>query len=291
MADADLPDLPLIALERDAHRVAVFDPRPDPPALGMRYTHGGWIASWEHDGRELTGRPRPGWDPGEGCGLPDVFERGLGVAAVREGEEFLRIGCGRIPRHGRGWNEYHVNGAAPVAWEIIARGDDHLAMVCEDRVRIGDGDFAYHLRRRVALTDHGPEVASELRLDVPWSEPLVWFAHPFFAHEDATGTRLHLPAGATTGGELPVADGMVVLPAAGGFGAVAGLHGHRGALRCRLDPRRGGGTATIVPDFACDKLVVFASAQAFSVEPYLVRALHAGERLRWNVAYRFGLRG
>ena len=44
----------------------------------------------------MVGNPQSSWDPYVGIGIPDVFEAGLGWDGAHEGEEFLRIGVGRM---------------------------------------------------------------------------------------------------------------------------------------------------------------------------------------------------
>ena len=74
---SETADLPVWTLECGRWRAEVFDPRPDPAALGARYVHGGYVrALWRGDCL-LTARASEQWDPYVGQGLPDVFEKRL----------------------------------------------------------------------------------------------------------------------------------------------------------------------------------------------------------------------
>lgn len=282
------PDLPRLHLTHGPHRLEVFDPRPDPLALGTRYLHGCYVAAWWCGERCLTTSPVAGWDPRVGQGLPEVFEHGLGWGAAAEGEEFLRIGSGRLRRSGRDWPQSGGTVGQPVAWTVEEHRPDRLVMRCQDQVRIGPADYGYELARTITLDHDGPTLRSHLRLRCPWSHPLLWFAHPFFAHKDGSGTIMQVPAGARPAGLPSLVQDRLHLPAAGGFGPITGIWGTRPELRLDLDPRLGGGAVAIQVDRPLDKLIVYATSLAFSVEPYLARAWHDGEADEWTVRYRWG---
>jgi hypothetical protein len=253
-----------------AHRVAVFDPRPDPFALGARYVHGGYIAAWWHGEQCLTARPQPDWDPYVGQGLPEVFEYPLGRDAVQPGEEFLRIGAGRLRKDTGHWPQAGGQPSTPVTWAITDQAGNFVTMSCRDQL----GEFGYLLTRSVTVHHDGIESRTALTIQCPWSQPVYWFAHPFFAHRDGTRTALHLPAGVQAGYRL-TADG--------GFGPVTGIWGHTQPLTLDLD---GGGKLQVELNRPLDKLIVFATRQAFSVEPYIARAWHNGEAADWSIRYR-----
>lgn len=263
--------IPTLTLQRGQHRVNVFDPRTDPLALGARYVHGGYIAAWWHGDRCLTARPKVDWDPYVGEGLPEVFEYPLGRDAVQTGEEFLRIGAGRLRKDNGGWPQSGGSPSTPVLWQLTHQTAESVTMRCEDTL----GQFGYELSRTITVQDDGVESRTTLQLTCPWSHPVYWFAHPFFAHRDGTRTKLHLPANY---------QANFTMTADGGFGAVTNVWGNADPLVLDLD---GGGRLRIEVSRPLDKLIVYATRLAFSVEPYLARAWHDGERAEWSLRYRF----
>lgn len=276
-------------LRNGRHRVEVFDPRMDPRALGARYVQGGYIASWHVGDRCLTGRPKAEWNPYEGEGMPEVFECGLGWLAAGEGEEFLRIGAGRLRKAGNGWSQSGGELSGTVAWAVEEHRPDSLRMRCRDEVSIGKAGYTYELDRQVTVLPDGIESRTRLWIQCPWSHPLVWFAHPFFAQRDGSGTALRLPAGAERGASLHASDepGKLILQEGGGFGSVTGLWGSVRPVELELDSRTGGGVVSIEVSRPLDKWVVYGTRQVFSVEPYLARAWHDDEEAEWTVRYRF----
>jgi hypothetical protein len=260
-----------LILHRGLHRVEVFDPRQDPLALGARYVHGGYVSAWWHGDRCLTARPSAHWDPYVGQGLPEVFEYPLGRDAVEPGKEFLRIGAGRLRKDKGEWPQAGGTPTTPVHWEVSEQLAESVTMRCRDEL----GDYGYELSRTIQVHDDGIESRTVLRIACPWSTPIYWFAHPFFAHRDGTRTVFHPPAGSRADYKL-TPDG--------GFGAVTNVWGSTEPLVLDLD---GGGHLRIELDRPLDKLIVYASRLAFSVEPYLSRAWHNGEQAAWQLRYRF----
>ena len=85
-----------ILLRQGPWTIEIADPRPAPLELGARYVHGGYIHGILRDGRRLTGRAKPQWNPIDGEGAPEVFEPDLAFAYAEEGDSYLRIGAGRV---------------------------------------------------------------------------------------------------------------------------------------------------------------------------------------------------
>lgn len=278
--------LPLLTLRHGPWRAEVADPRADPHALGARYVHGGYVAGFWHGDRRLGLRPIAAWNPYVGEGLPEVFELPLGFAACEMGEEFLRLGAGRLRRTGR---EAGADGllSTTVAWELAESGDRQQVWRCADAVMIGGKRFGYRLERRLRLDDDGLASTTRLHLDCPWSQPLAWFAHPFIAQADGAGTGLDLAGGEPQKNLQRGADGLWRCPAAGGFTPVTGLWGRRAILALHLDHRQGGGRLDLDLDKPLDKAVVYATPLAMSVEPYWCRAWQDGEAAEWTLRYRF----
>jgi hypothetical protein len=282
-------DIGRLTIRNGDHTVEVFDPRMAPEALGARYVHGGYIASWRAGDRCLTGRPRAEWNPYEGEGMPEVFEYGLGWGAACEGEEFLRIGAGRLRKQGRNWPQVGGEPTSTVSWTLAEHSQTSLVMRCRDEVMVGDSGYKYELDRHVIVHPDGVESRTRLWVMCPWSHPVIWFAHPFFAHCDGCGTALRSPSGALPSQSLHASDEAerIMVQEGGGFGAVTGLWGQLAPLELELDTRIGGGLVRIEVSKPIDKLVVFATPRVFSVEPYISRAWHDDEEAEWSVRYRF----
>lgn len=281
------PDLPVFELQAGAWRAQVFDPRPDPLALGARYVHGGYVAALWHGDRQLTGRASPAWDPYVGQGLPDVFELPFARDSAKTGEPYLRIGAGRLIR---GVQE-QVKGppAAPIAWELLSHDANHVTQRCTDQIERNNTRYAYRLTRTIRLTPDGLDATTDLTLRLSWNAPIFWFTHPFFAQTQGDATGFIPPAPATLTGSPLTRDaaGALHLPAAGGLANAVGLWGATGPVRCLLDPRLGGGVMDVAVNRPMDHLVLYASPLAASCEPQLARAWKDHENAQWTVSYRF----
>lgn len=278
--------LPAIEIASGPWRAEVFDPRPDPFALGARYVHGGYIKTLWFQGRQLTGRAVPHWDPYVGQGIPDVFEWPLGVNVCLPGEEFIRIGAGRLRRQGRGFSAGGLC-STPVEWRIEAMEATMISMRCADEVVGEQGRVAYELQRRIALDESGMTSHTVLTLRVPWNHPVCWFTHPFLAQARGDETGFELPdCSLVSGPAMRDAENAWRLPAKGGLANVTGLWG--GNCRdivCRLAPVTGGGRLRVSVDKPMDHVVLFASESAASPEPQLSRLWKDNETAAWSVRY------
>ena len=284
--------LPVFTLRNGNHRIEIFDPREDPMFLGARYVHGGYISAWFYDNRCLTGRPNEQWNPRQGEGLPEVFEYGLGWSDAGEGEDFLRIGAGRLRKDGDHWMQMDGKPSGKVEWTVAELTQDSIVMRCRDGAAIGKADYAYELERRVAVHTDGLESRTRLFIKCPWSHPVFWFAHPFFAHQDGAGTSLRIPESAdpSPGLHTPAAGDApthLTTSKSGGFGPITRLWGWPHPIEVELDMRLGGGTVSMEVNKPLDKLVVYATPRVFSVEPYIARAWHNEEEAEWGIRYRF----
>lgn len=278
------PDLPRLRLERGPWRAELFDPRPDPLALGARYVQGGYVADLWVEGRRISGQASPAWDPYVGRGLPEVFEFPLAFHACAEGEEYLRIGAGRLVKTGP---SFGAGGApsTPVAWTVLEQGPTAIRMAAEDRVERAAAAYAYRLERTIRLDETGLTSHSRLTLEVPWNHPLTWFAHPFLAQTRGDATAFHLPTTRDgTGARAEDAAGLR-LPPAGGLTNHLGLWGATGPIHCELDPALGGGRISIHLDRPLDHVVLYASPTAASPEPQWARAWKNGETDDWSLRY------
>lgn len=282
------PDLPLIELAHGIWRAAVIDPRPAPELLGVRYLHGGYVFRLWRDGRALTARCRDEWDVYDGDGLPEVIETALGRAEVAEGEGFQRIGIGLVAREGEGWMQGRGRLLRPAAWTVERPDPASVVMRAEDALQVGKRAWSWRLERRVRLHADGVTVASTLHLRVPWCEPVVWFAHPFWRQSALGATAVRLPHDAVVPDGFPAdAAGWRRQAHRRAFGAVTGVWGTASSIEVALDPALGGGAMRVAVDRPLDKLVLFGSPHAFSPEPFWARAWHDGEEAGWTVDYRW----
>ncbi len=133
------PNLPLIVLERGAWRAELYDPRPDPAALGARYVHGCYIRSLARGDDLISARIAPNWSRFDGEGLPETFETGLAWDQAPINEEYLRIGAGRLRRPHQSPRETFA--LAPLAttldWTVRAHERDRLVMATQDGLQGG----------------------------------------------------------------------------------------------------------------------------------------------------------
>ena len=282
------PDLPLILLRQGPWTIEIADPRPAPLELGARYVHGGYIHGILRDGRRLTGRAKPQWNPIDGEGAPEVFELDLAFAYAEEGDSYLRIGAGRVLRDG-GPRRFAPRLDLGLTWEVVEQGQAHLVMRTRDAIWRRGHEFAYELTRTVRLRDDGLDSITTLALRTPWNHPLSWFPHAFWAQTALDATGYTLPdAAIATGSAVKDPDGFWRLRTRSGIGGsavVTGLWGHCGAIDCRLDPALGGGTVRMAIDRPWDHLVLWASPSATSAEPQLARMWPRQDTASWTMSY------
>jgi len=282
----EAPALPLLLIQHGPWKAEIFDPRPDPLALGARYVHGGYIASFSHHDLCLTSQPHPAWNPYQGCGFPEVFEWPLGVGFARPGEELLRIGAGRIRQQdATGMPGSNVPLCSSLLWNLEEHSQNQIIMTAEDELRYGPDTLGYRIQRRVRLDGEGLLSETTLTLSVPWNVPLAWFAHPFVRQAQGDGTRFFLPEGAQIMEPEPHPAADYRFRKEGGLVNVTGLWGSRSPLQIECDPACGGGILSITLDRPLDHLVLFATDTAASPEPQLVRAWKNGEQNHWSIRY------
>jgi hypothetical protein len=281
------PDIPLINLMHDRWRVSLFDPRADGAALGARCIHGGYIAEVFRNDRRISAAPKPQWDAACGIGFPEVFEESLGFARAAEGEEYLRIGAGRVRKNG-----CHSHGKGPLTstlnWTVHQTAPNLAVMETADGAVIDGKTFSYQLRRTVRLEPGQIVSESWLKVRCPGAHPLAWFAQPFFSQTSAEATAFRLPKGCHAAAAIKTGDdGLSRLPAAGGTAAVTGVWGWRDGIDVELDPSHGGGNIRVATSYPLDKLLLAATPHAASIQPYWSRHWQDGEDASWAVTYRW----
>jgi len=281
------PEIATLTLQHGSWRAEVFDPRPDPLALGARYVHGCYVQQLWRGDRLLTTRPSRDWKPYNGEGLPEVFERPFTWDTALDGEEYLRIGAGKLRRKGNDWGPHGFQ-SAPLRWTVIQHNARSLEMRCADTLQRGKQTFGYELTRALYLHDAGLDSLTSLRLHVPWNQPLIWHTHPFFAQTDSGATGFTFPGQPQVSGPLALRhDGFWHFTDSEGVASVLNLWGERGPIICHLDPQLGGGRVGITLDRPLDHIVIYASPLAASPEPYLAHCFKDGEETSWTISYRW----
>ncbi len=295
------PNLPLITLSRGAWQAELFDPRPDPMALGARFVHGGWVRRLLRDGRDLCGKVDVGWHPFDGFGLPETFESGLAWHLAAVGEEFLRPGAGRLRRTGGEAGEDHADArlSTVLEWQIEV-GPDWAIFRTEDSVRLPQRNrIAYQLERRISLQDDGlvSSTTFSLQANAQRYLPLAWYAHPFFAQRSLSSTAYALPAAAKLmpapkffpgmpkmGTAVRGEDGLWRPEAPIGRAVFSGLWGSREPTLVHLE---GSGVLEVSLDAPLDHIVLWANESASSLEPKIARTWLHGEQSTWSIRYRW----
>lgn len=296
-----LPNIPLITLRRGPWQADLFDPRPNPRALGARFVHGGWVARLARDGRSLTGGAVPYWHAYDAIGLPETFESGLGWHLAEKGQEFLRPGAGRLIRTGDDPTEEVARAklSSILEWDVEITADEAVFRT-SDGAQVPEGPrYSYQLERRIRLLDDGlvSTTTFALKAQMIGMLPVSWFAHPFFPQTRADGTGYTLPPGATqmprprfwfgrgaNGGVVQGADGQWRVEGDGGRAVFGGVWGTREPTLVHLE---GGGVLEMRLDAPLDHLVIWASQVGSSVEPKLARSWISGEQVTWSLAYRW----
>jgi hypothetical protein len=276
-------------LANDQLRVRVLDPETDRARLGPRFCWGAYV--WQVEDRQLgpllSGPEGPidAPDPFNGHGLPESFRD-----RTRAGEELTwKNGRGLAP--GVGVLERAADGTVevrePCSWEIRVHPDR-----LEFETTHGDGARSYRLVRMLQLSDR--DLISTSRFSNVGREPLSlqWFAHPFFALDDAGGIQVQLPGGA----HLPendafVLDGRILTPrrrfhgVKDGHFELLGLptgevldatlrHPQLRHIRFRTS-------------FVPSECPIWMNSYTFSIEPYQTLHLETAQTAHWALRYTF----
>ncbi len=273
--------------------VTLLDPATDTERFGSRYCVGGYIyqVTDAEKGELLSGPqyPSPTPDTFDGQGAPDQFVTVLGGDAP-VGSEVTAIGVGRVLRT-NAQEPFQVRHNPQVSqflpWSVTIT-DDTITMQTEDAVY----DWAYQLTRTVTLsgrTVHSHTAISNTGKD---ALPIRWFAHPFFPlTEDRVHCQFSLPVTFPENPGYEFNDEEFICQK-------ADYDWERGYFLA-LDYKKVGnnmtvierhptlGQVTIVTSFVPDWLPIWSNARTFSVEPYYIRELAAGESDAWSIEYRF----
>jgi len=303
-------NLPVITLRRGPWQADVFDPRPHPALLGARFVHGGYVARWFRDGRELTGGTTPYWFAYDGCGLPETFESGLGWHLVGQDEEFMRPGAGRLLKKDDP-SETHALGVgntltATLDWTVESGADYAIFRTGDQIRRRWSQRLGYRLERTIRLHDDGLTSTTAFTLDAPFARitslPMSWYAHPFFRQTPGKigATAYRVSAGAKAQTEVPMNPQMGPVNAAPVLGAdgrwaFATPYGGRlaftfpwGVAAAPVEVfLEGGGCVAVGLDKPYDHVVLWANDHSASVEPKLAKTWLHGETQTWTTSYRW----
>lgn len=281
-----LSTLPTFTLKSGFHQVEVFDPRPQPEALGARYVHGGYIKEWSFQGVPLTDRPQDAWSSYEGCGLPEVFEWGLGWGDAEPGQPFLRIGAGRMLKQDGGFHESGGPLIPSLDWEILQPSPQVIHMKTQDEIAYSSSRVAYTLEREVELFSEGVRSHTTLAVESPWNTPVSWFPHPFLAQSrlDETGLTFAQAMERLDGTPLENHNGRLSYP--------AGLESQLSRyLPTSLQPfemtyQSSRFTVEMKTSYPTDHVVLFGTPRVISAEPQFSRTWPSGHTSSWTVEYR-----
>jgi hypothetical protein len=278
----------MISLTNGPWRVELFDPRADGAALGSRFVHGGYIADVFREQRRISAAPKPQWEPYAGLGFPEAFEESLGLSRAVEGEEFLRIGAGRMRKTSRESPQSKGPLSGTLNWTVHLPNPSTAIMETADGAVIDGKTFSYQLRRTVRVGVD--EIASETWLKVRCTNahPLAWYPHPYFLHSSGEQSAFKLPKNAHLTPIIKTAeDGLLRFPPAGGTAAVTAVWGNRDPLAVSLDTTYGAGRVQIETSYPLDKCVALTTPNAACIKPYWSRHWHDGEDATWAVTYRW----
>lgn len=274
-----LPEVPTHALTTTRQQLLVADVSQAQPSLGSRYCHGSYILAWQVGNELVTSAPQTTFDPGIGCGIPWVFERGLGRDIIHDGTPFLRIGCGTIAKQAKDWTQSSGPGFAALPWETTVT-EQSIEQRQLTRLLLNDPrhtEIGYDLSIKTTLVDQADDIGFDqewfLQVQCPWAEPIVGFPHPFGQH----GTQQSV---------VSWDDQQIAVPSEGIFGTYPIDEPRHMNVQYELD---GVVRWQCSPSYPVDKVVLYASNQAISAEPYFVRCPARDQAVRWRISYRANL--
>lgn len=271
-------------------RVEVLDPTRDADLLGPRFCAGAFV--WQiHDhqaGPLLSGPegPEPKPDPFNGHGLPEACRdrSRSGHKWLWQGDEGFAPGVGTL---GRG--EDGVIITQPTTWHL-----DIGPTRAEFRSRHQAAGYDAELVRTLDLDGRTLRSSSELIYHGSDRMELEWFAHPFFALDDAGMMTVTLPESA----HIPAESGFNLVgrsltPARRYHGAEDGafvlLEGvSKAPLRVSISHPALPNGIQFSTDFTPSECPIWMNGFTFSIEPYQKLELATGESRTWELKYLFG---
>jgi hypothetical protein len=223
-----------------------------------------------------------------GQGTPDVFQFTLYRSPDEVPPRKLVIGVGTVEnREGKRATESHFDSAVEkfAAWRVSG-GVDTCSMETEQSI----GEWAFTLRRMIALRGRTWRSETEIRSTGSSPLPFRWFAHPFLPLNPDLRCLI-LPPGhqleenpgfsCDAGGELrmrPEHDWNagcythILPPHGGGPFSLDLIHPSAGMIR-------------LEGDFIPVKIALWGNARTFSPEPFVERTLAPGESFCWSLTY------
>ena len=270
-------------------RIDVLDPTTEADRLGPRFCGGGFIWQIHHPqaGPLLSGPegPEPRPDPFNGHGLPESFRDRTrnGSPLLWTEHEGLAPGAGRLRRV-----DGQVTLVEPCVWHVISE-----PTALEFRTRHAAAGYACAVTRRIELD--GTTVWSRSQITNTSERPMnfQWFAHPFFALDEAHQIEVTVPANtglppdsgfSQTGSTLRPArryegkdDGAFTLLTLPPDRPLEAYLSHPGL------PHGIQFTTTFVPS----ECPIWVNGFTFSIEPYQTLQIAPGETKSWALTYQF----
>jgi hypothetical protein len=278
----------MIVIRNNYLSVNILDPREDQGKLGSRYCTGGYIWQvYDRNKRPLLSGPHfPSATPPvfDGQGMPDMFETPLGGAEGAVGSEVCVLGVGLVEKSSN-IEPFHPRNNPRVTrfceWEID-KGENWAVMTTSQRF----GDRSIKWRREVRLD--GGRIASVNTLLNTGNEiiDLNWFAHPFFLIKNDLTCGKIIPSASmpdNAGYEID-GDGMIRMksnyPWEKGLFQVLDVPPTK--LRFTV-PHPVAGDISLKTDYDVARCAVWGNSRTFSFEPFMRRAVGAGEEVSWEV--------
>jgi len=281
---------------------------PDPARgyyRGTRFDWSGVIASLQYKGHEYFGQWFEKYDPKLHDAIMGPVEEfrsadgGLGYAAAKVGETFVRIGVGTVRKpqedQFQPFRTYDiVNGGK---W-AVSKGADRV----EFTHTLTDGEgYAYVYRKVVSLTKGAPQLVIDHSLKNTGKKEIDTsvYDHNFFVIDgmptgpDSSVTfpfELHAErelkgVAETRGGTVrynrELAKGESVFTELQGFGNQAFDYD------IRIENRKAGAGVHIVGDHPLEKVVYWSIRTTTCPEPYIHLNIPPGQEQRWRITYDF----
>lgn len=284
----------MYTIENDELSISILDPATDLERCGSRYCVGGYIyqVTDAQHGPLLSGPqyPAPYPDVFDGQGAPDMFFTPLGAERAAVGDEVGVIGVGRV-RRTSDIEPFSVRHNPEVIeflpWKV-SESESGITMHTEQQF----GDWAYRLRRTVALDGRAIRLDTAIESTGSATLPVRWFPHPFYPPTaDGTQCRFSIPVSLPdTSGYFLNDDGFICKQPDFDWqrGCFLALDFEQTEAQVTIEQRHPVlGTVSAVTDYPFDYLPIWGNANTFSFEPYFDTQLGMGQSATWSIVYHF----